>query len=230
MADQPQQLHGYPVMCRRIEVGGHVYELLGPANYNTLVDDPRVEAKFARDEYMPYWAELWPACLLLADAITQWPATGSDGKLLTLLDLGCGLGITALVAVRRGFSVTASDYEPDALKFVADSARRNGLAVPTLECFDWRERYEGLSFDRIVGAELLYEIRNLRPIATFIKAHLRPDGLALLSDARRTTADEFATVAWECGLTVREEVGERAAEGDTPAVRGRLFYLQHAGA
>ncbi len=64
---------GYPVLERRIEIAGRAYTLLGPANYDALPDDPRVIARFERDEYMPYWADLWPGTLLLAEHVAGWP-------------------------------------------------------------------------------------------------------------------------------------------------------------
>ena len=60
-APSVEQLRGYPVLVRQIDVRERTYELVGPANYEQLVDDPRVVARFAQDEFMPYWAEFWSA-------------------------------------------------------------------------------------------------------------------------------------------------------------------------
>ena len=226
-ADAAEHLRGYPVKRRRIEVAGWEYEVLGPADCESLVDDPRVAQRFEQDEYMPYWAEFWPAAVLLAEAVAAWGSAGQFAKPLSILELGCGLGLVSLVGSRLGHSVTASDYDDDALAFVLESARRNGLPAPHARYIDWRQTYPDLRFDRIVAADVLYETRNLRPIAEFVRTHLDADGLALICDANRCTADVFDGIARHCGLSVETEAVERrVGEGDTP-VRGRLFHLRH---
>jgi SAM-dependent methyltransferase len=223
-----ERFRGYPVNCRRVTVAGRQLEVLGPANYENLIDDPEVIARFERDEYMPYWAELWPAALLLAEAVAAWPPDARNCKPLTVLELGCGLGLVSLVALQRGHAVTASDYDEDALAFVAESARRNRLPVPETRNIDWRETYPNLRFDRIVAAEVLYEARSLRPVAEFVRKHLDPDGFALICDANRSRANAFADVARQLGLTVDIQFAELdRGPGESP-LRGRLFCLKHS--
>lgn len=222
----PDVLAGYPVRSRPIPVAGRTYSLLGPANFEALIDDPRVAARFQRDEYMPYWAEFWPACLPLAELVAAWgPADPAAPP--RVLEFGCGLGLVGLVAAGLGYQVTMSDYDDDALDFVRESARRNEIALPETRYLDWRERYPELQFDRIVAAEVLYEKRNLEPIAAFIAAHLAPGGLAVLCDRNRATADPFSDVAALHDLRVRvEAVSARYDFVDPPEVRARLFHIR----
>jgi 2-polyprenyl-3-methyl-5-hydroxy-6-metoxy-1,4-benzoquinol methylase len=224
-AELVEHFRGYPVRWRRVEVAGRKIELLSPANHESLIDDPLVEARYERDEYMPYWAELWPASLLLADAVAGWGPAEVPGEAPSVLELGCGLGVVSLVALQLGYAVTASDYDDDALAFVVESARRNGLPQPETRRIDWRKTYPGLRFDRIVAADVLYETRNLRPMAEFVRAHLRSDGVGLLCDTNRPTADNFDRIARECELSVVIEPVERPGAADEPIVRGRIFHL-----
>jgi SAM-dependent methyltransferase len=218
-------LRGYPVKVRRFEIAGRTFELLGPDEYERLLDDPRVLARFQHDEFMPYWAEFWPASLLLADQVAKWPVVDPRGPTPILLEIGCGLGLVGLVAASRGYSVIASDYDDDALAFVVESARRNDLSPPQTRFVDWRQFYSDLELDRIVAAEILYEARNLRPVAEFLRNHLRPGGEALIVDANRSTADAFASVAGECGLDVRCSPSERPGYNDAKPICGRVFHL-----
>ena len=58
-------------------------------------DDPDElldEESFGDDEFMPYWAELWPAGLTLAHELPE----RLDG--VRVVELGCGLGVPSLVA------------------------------------------------------------------------------------------------------------------------------------
>lgn len=220
-----ETIRGYPVRVRRPTVGGRTYELLGPANYESLVDDPRVAERFRQDEYMPYWAEFWPACLILADWVAAWPDAMS-GSRLHVLELACGLGLVGLVAAAGGHRVIMSDYDEDALAFVRESARRSGVPTPETRYIDWRERYDDLRPDRIVASEVLYETRSIKPIAEFIAYHLSEGGEALICDANRSTAGLFDSVARDCGLSVREEQVRRGAEGEWGPVAGRIFVVR----
>jgi hypothetical protein len=105
---------------------------------------------------------------------------------------------------------------------------RNGLPAPETRYVDWRESYPDLRPDRIVAAEVLYETRNLRPIADFVARHLKPDGVALICDGNRSTADEFDTVARHCGLSVEITTAERPGLAGGKPIRGRLFHLRRS--
>jgi predicted nicotinamide N-methyase len=213
---------GYPLRRERPTVGARAYELLMPADSNELLDDPRLPARFAQDEYLPYWAALWPAALLLADVVAGWPSVPPDAQPRLVLELGCGLGLVGLVAADRGYRVIMSDYDEDALAFAEANARGNGLSVETRR-IDWRRPYPELRADRILAADVLYEARSLEPVARFVAVHLAPDGLALLADANRSTADPFPSVAQACGLTVTTTAAQRSGLEPGTVARGRLF-------
>ena len=125
--------------------------LLRPVSPDALLDD---EA-FARDEFLPYWAELWPAATALAAALP-------DVAGLRIVELGCGLGLPSLVAAARGADVTASDWAADAVELLRENAARNGLALRA-EVRDWREPWPE-RFDVALAADVLYERRNIEPL------------------------------------------------------------------
>ncbi len=236
-------LRGYPVKVWRLELGGRTIELLGPDNYETLLDDPRVRARFEADEFMPYWANLWPGAILLAEEVAQWPRFASTAALPgehappaapLVLELGCGLGLVGLVASGLGYRVIVSDYEDDALTFVLQSAAHNRIPPPEVRFIDWRERYSDLRLDRIVAADVLYETRHLSPIARFIEHHLAPDGFALICDANRSVANDFETIARHCNLRVEctprsrpEIVGIGLPDTQGKPIEGRIFRVTH---
>jgi SAM-dependent methyltransferase len=220
-----ETFRGYPVKVRRFDLAGRTFELLGPDEYERLLDDPRVLARFQHDEFMPYWAEFWPASLLLADEVASWPPVDPSISAPLLLEIGCGLGLVGLVAASRGYRVIASDYDDDALAFVVESARHNNLPTPETRFVDWREFYPDLELDRIVAAEILYEARNLRPVAEFLRNHLKPDGEAIIVDANRSTADNFESIATDCGLTAACRALERPGYNDPKPIRGRAFRV-----
>ena len=218
------EFHGYPLRQRSFAVADATYTLVGPANYESLVDDPRVIRRFERDEFMPYWAEFWPASLVLADLVGAWPRAGDDPP--RVLELGCGLGLVSLIAAARGYRVIASDYEDDALAFVEENARRNGVPRPELRFIDWRLRYPELVFDRIVASDVLYETRCLRPVSEFLYEHLAPDSFALVVDSFRAPADGFESIARHCGLSVEITETTRPIDDRDEPLRYRIFTIR----
>ena len=77
-----------------------------PRDTEALLDDQA----FAEDEFMPYWAELWPSGLALARRLAGRALRGAR-----VVELGCGLGLPSLVAARGGGRVLATDWSPAAL-------------------------------------------------------------------------------------------------------------------
>ena len=149
--------------------------LLRPVSPDALLD----EEAFARDEFLPYWAELWPAATALAAALP-------DVKGLRVVELGCGLGLPSLVAAARGADVTASDWAEDAVDLLRENAARNGLFVRA-EVRDWRAPWPE-RFDVALAADVLYEQRNVDPLLERLR-ELAP--VAYLGLAGRPYETEF---------------------------------------
>jgi predicted nicotinamide N-methyase len=162
-------------------VDGRTFLIERPDESDRLLDEPAVHAAFARDEYMPYWADLWPAARMLAKVILHEPWT--PGR--PALEIGCGLGLPGVVALAAGVDVTFSDYDPCALHFAAANARLNGLdRFRTLQ-LDWREPPADLRTGVLLGSDLIYELRNVAPLVAFIKHVLEPGGICLMTDQDR---------------------------------------------
>ena len=105
--------------------------LLRPVSPEALID----EEAFADDEFLPYWAELWPAATALAAALP-------DVAGLRVVELGCGLGVPSLVAAARGADVIATDWASEAVELLRANAERNGVAL-RCEVRDWRDAVGG---------------------------------------------------------------------------------------
>jgi 2-polyprenyl-3-methyl-5-hydroxy-6-metoxy-1,4-benzoquinol methylase len=157
------------------------------------------QEEFVRsDERMPYFGAIWPAAEALVARVLGGPRL--DGQ--HVLDLGCGLGACGFAAAARGARVTFLDWEPRALAIVAASARRQGQPPGTFDFVvaDWRQPPPCGPFDLILGADVLYEERNVAPVATFVGEHWRPGGEVWLADPGRPHARGFRVLAERQGL------------------------------
>ena len=215
---------GYALRRETWRIAGHAFVLEWPDDIDAILDLPITAERFARDEYLPYWAQPWPSSAMLAEEILNSEPGGGRSA----VDLGCGLGLVALAAAARGWSVTAGDYDADALAFAERNAALNGLRLRQTLRIDYREPAPQAAYDAVFAADLLYERRKGEPVAAWIAGALRPGGLALVADPNRSAADGFPEAAAACGLTV----SVKDAQTTVPAgllARGRIWSVRHAG-
>jgi predicted nicotinamide N-methyase len=188
---------GGRTIVEKIAPGGVELELERPAAPDELLDEER----FADDEFLPYWAELWPSGVALAEHVAGRALAGLD-----VLELGCGLGVPSLVAAARGGRVVATDWAPEALVLLEANAERNRVALGTLH-LDWRQPalLAGRRFDVVLAADVLYEARNVEPLLDVLPQVLRPGGEVLLADPGRGHAERFLDDARLGDAQVRTE-------------------------
>ena len=157
-------------------------EILRPPSAEELID----EAAFDEEEFLPYWAELWPSGLALARHVAARELRG-----LRVLELGCGLGLPALAAALRGAEVLATDWAEDAIELLRQNAERNE-ALPagrTRALERARSRCSApRPWDLVLGADLLYEARNAEQLAELLPSL---GGEVLLAEPGRPYAKEF---------------------------------------
>ncbi len=203
-------------------VEGHTFAIERPDDSDRLLDHPDVRATFALDEYMPYWADLWPAARMLAKAVLREPWAGGPHA----LEVGCGLGLPGVAALARGLRVTFSDCDATALHFAARNARLNGFDdFETLQ-FDWRRPPESLRVPVVLASDLLYELRNVEPLVGLIKQVLLPDGVCLLTDQDRVPSHLLRERLAAEGLPFTTQV-MHAGEPGGRRVRGTLYRIRH---
>jgi predicted nicotinamide N-methyase len=210
-----------PESTSDLVVRGVALRLVRPSDPDRLLDDPSVQARNREDDYMPYWAYLWPGAYLLAEAVAResWRAGTAA------LEIGCGLGLAGLVGLARGLRVTFSDYDAAPLGFVARSAAASGFdpAAYSTRLLDWRAPPDE-RFGVVLAADVLYERRLVPLVADLLAAMLAPGGLALVAGPYRVASVGFAAAVAARGLSCRSEPVS-ADGGALGAVRGTLHRV-----
>ena len=133
------------------------------------------------------------------------PASGS------MIDLGCGSGVLAILAVRLGFApVLALDYDPLAVDATRENAQRNGISPDQLEV-----RRLDLRDEQVPAAELVVANVLAPPLLQWAGAQRALPPQLILSGLLATEADRISMAYANRGLTERE----RRVSGDWAALR-----------
>ena len=211
-----------PITREQVLLEGRTFVIARPNETDRLLDHPYIRSAFAADEYLPYWADLWPASRMLAKAILQesWTPGGEA------LEIGCGLGLPGIAALSKGLRVTFSDYDATALRFAADNARNNDFDGFRLLQLDWRHPPAGLRIPVLLASDLIYELRNVTPLVAFIKQVLLPGGLCLLTDQDRIPSASLRETLTVEGLEYTTRA-IRAGEPGGRRVKGTLYRIRH---
>jgi predicted nicotinamide N-methyase len=164
--------------------------VLRPRDSESLLD----EDAFEHEEYLPYWAELWPSGVALARDLSSRALRGAR-----TLELGCGLALPSIAAALAGGRVLATDWAPDAIRMAERNAERSGAKLETLVC-DWA-RAEPLvaraPWDLILAADVLYERRNVEQLLALLPRLVDAASEILLADPGRVAAEDFLERAEE---------------------------------
>ena len=167
-----------------VVVGDEPISLLRPRDSDELL----AEEAFDNEELLPYWAEMWPSSVALAQTVGTHALRGAR-----TLELGCGLGLTSIAAARAGGRVVATDWSAEALRFTQDNAARNGVQVETMRV-DWSSPeaiVERGPWQLVLGSDVLYEGRNVDQMLDLLPRLVEPSGEVWIADPGRQTSMDF---------------------------------------
>ena len=178
-------------------VDEHTFSILKPANSDDLIR----EEDFVKDERLPYWADVWPSSIVLAEKLLE-----QDGAGHTAIELGCGVGLSTLAATTAGFDVLATDYYEDALDVTRANVFRNLGTLARTRLVDWRHLPDDLgTFDLLFASDVLYEKEYAELLPVILRGLLSPAGMALFADPGRVAAPIFVEACAENGLVIQEK-------------------------
>lgn len=193
LADVRAQLrHTGPLVTETVQVPGssRAVSVTRPSDTDVLLEQIAGDP----EQNLPYWSEIWPSGVALAGAIVQHPQRVRGKR---VLELGSGAGITAAVAMEHGAKLTAADYAPEALLLTRMTTLvHTGQEPDDMRQVNWRSpeirqlRDDG-GFDVILGADLLYERRDIEPLLAAVDLLLAPRGALWLAEPGRKPATVF---------------------------------------
>ena len=196
-----------------VEVGPHLLRVRRPRDSDALID----EEAFARDEVLPYWAELWPSGVALARAVAAEDLAGRR-----VVELGCGgVALPSIAAALAGADVLATDWMPEAVALAADNAARNdaSLRVATIAWSAPTQLLAGAPWDLVLGADVLYEDRNVTQLLPLLE-RLVGAGEVWIADPKRPPAAAFLAAlraGWDVTTTFDGRVALHRCRRRPPA-------------
>jgi predicted nicotinamide N-methyase len=172
--------------------------------------------------HMPYWALLWPSGMALAEALLANPEIVKQGK---TLELGCGLGVTAIAALHAGAALWTADCFAEALAFCRFNTLRNTGHRPHPLLLDWRNEtgqeacIAAGPFALVLAADVLYEPEDVAPLLDLIPRLLAPGGAFWLAEPGRHISLAFTRAVAERGWRDESTEVERVWPHDTKPTR-----------
>jgi predicted nicotinamide N-methyase len=154
------------------------------------------------EDYPDHWVEFWPAGVVMAGAIAREPWR-LEGK--RVLEVGPGAGVTAVAAQLAGPELTVVDYSAGSLALTARNVREQTGIMPATAFLNWRHPpasfwdRAGDGFDIVIGADMLYEMKDAKPLSRFLERVVATDGEVWITHAEREAAERLVAILRERG-------------------------------
>ena len=182
-----------PLVQHSIPINDREWLISAVVNQDSLLDIAEEESPF------PFGLLLWHAAVGLAQFLSPEQVQGNS-----VLDLGTGVGLTAIVAKSLGGKVTQTDHFDTALALAhANSIANDGAEIHQF-LGDWHSWNHRTRYDLILGADVLYSRSSHSAITLILDMNLTQSGSFLFSDPGREQATEFINDMKKSGWSILE--------------------------
>jgi len=145
----------------------------------------------------PIFGTIWPSSLALAHHLDDFNIAEKR-----ILEVGCGIALPSLLLNSKNADITATDYHPEAERFLIRNTKLNNGKVIAFQRMDWGDKKNKLGkFNLIIGSDLLYEDRHVELLANFIDTHSEPRCEVVLVDPGRGRKTKLSARMIELGNT-----------------------------
>ncbi len=129
----------------------------------------------------PLFGVIWPSSMVLAHFLFDYQTSNKR-----ILEIGCGMALSSLLLNKQHADITATDYHPEAEKFLLRNTQLNQDKPIAYQRTNWLGGCDSLGlFDLLIGSDLLYEDPHIDLLADFIAAHAEPKCEVILVDPGR---------------------------------------------
>ncbi len=150
----------------------------------------------------PIFGVIWPSSLVLAHFISDYNTQSKR-----ILEVGCGMALSSLLLNKQHADITATDYHPEANKFLKRNALLNQDSAIAFEQVNWADTADKLGlFDLIIGSDLLYEDNHIELLANFIEAHANQTCEVIIVDPGRGRKNKLSTRMKAFGFSSSQQI------------------------
>ena len=136
----------------------------------------------------PYWAKVWPSAIALHNVLQKHPSLIRDK---TLLELGAGIGLPALMIADITKSIIISDYNSEAVELLQKNIAHLQLQNAQAIQLDWNNVPENMKAEVMILSDVNYDPTQFETLTKLIEKFIHKGCAIILSTPQRIMASPF---------------------------------------
>jgi predicted nicotinamide N-methyase len=136
----------------------------------------------------PYWAKVWPSATALHNVLQKHPSLIRDK---TVLELGAGVGLPALMIADITNSIQISDYNLDAVELLRKNIAHLQLQNVQALQMDCNDLPENIDPEVIILSDVNYDPTQFETLTKLIEKFIHQGCTIILSTPQRIMASPF---------------------------------------
>ena len=136
----------------------------------------------------PYWAKVWPSAIALHNVLKKHPSLIRDK---TVLELGAGVGLPALMIADITKSIIISDYNSKAVELLQKNIAHLQLQNVQAMQLDWNTIPENITAEVVILSDVNYDPTQFETLTKLIEKFIHQGCTIILSTPQRIMASPF---------------------------------------
>jgi len=136
----------------------------------------------------PYWAKVWPSAIALHNVLQKHPSLIRDK---TVLELGAGVGLPALMIADITKSIIISDYDSEAVELLQKNITHLQLQNAQAIQLDWNTIPENITAEVVILSDVNYDPTQFETLTKLIEKFIHQGCAIILSTPQRIMASPF---------------------------------------
>jgi len=136
----------------------------------------------------PYWAKVWPSAIALHNVLQKHPSLIRDK---TVLELGTGIGLPALMIADITKSIIIIDYNSEAVELLQKNIAHLQLQNAQAIQLDWNNVPENMKAEVMILSDVNYDPTQFETLTKLIEKFIHQGCTIILSTPQRIMASPF---------------------------------------